>query len=135
MSTGVILAWATEAQQRGIISEKETLGLRLRWGDYTAYTAVLRPIIEQTNDFFKALARGVERAASIYGGADFALAFGGHEMAGYHPGPGAYLTYLTGARHSHLDSAGYSVDQKILVEKEMSPEGLADALLSEERFS
>jgi len=34
MSTGVVLAWATEAQERGIISEKETLGTKLSWGDY-----------------------------------------------------------------------------------------------------
>jgi len=42
----------------------------------------------------------------------FALAFGGNEMPGYHTGPACHLTCLTGARHRHLDSAGYSLDQK-----------------------
>ena len=29
-------------------------------------------------------------------------------MPGYHTGPACHLGYLTGARHSHLDNAGYS---------------------------
>ena len=127
ISTGVVLAWATEAQERGIISEKETMGIQLRWGDYTTYKEALRLIIEQPNDFYKTLARGVEQAASIYGGEDFALAFGRNEMAGYHTGHGAYLTHLTGARHSHLDSAGYG-----MVEKQLTPEQVAQSLITEE---
>jgi aldehyde:ferredoxin oxidoreductase len=39
-----------------------------------------------------------------------------------------------GARHSHLDNAGYSVDQKALVKEELSPEMLGDALLEEESW-
>ena len=31
MSTGVILAWATEARERGIISENDTMGIKLGW--------------------------------------------------------------------------------------------------------
>ena len=41
---------------------------------------------------------------------------------------------LMGARHSHLDNAGYSVDQKVLVKEELSPEALGDALLEEESW-
>jgi len=135
ISSGVILAWATEAQERGIISEKETMGIRLRWGDYAAYTAALRLIVRQPNEVYKALAHGVEHVASIYGGRDFALAFGKNEMPGYHTGPGEHLGVLVGARHSHLDNAGYSIDQRTLVEKrELSPEELAEALLAEERW-
>jgi Aldehyde:ferredoxin oxidoreductase len=77
----------------------------------------------------------VEYAASVYGGADFALAFGGNEMPGYHTGPAGHLTYLTGARHSHLDSAGYSLDQRAAAKGEtLTPEGVAEALLEEERW-
>ena len=133
MSTGVILAWATEAQERGIISEKETMGIELHWGDYTTYVNALQLIIEQPNDFYRALAQGVEHAASIYGGEDFALAFGGNEMPGYHTGPGAHIGVLIGARHSHLDNAGYSIDQKTLFKKKPSPpDELAEGLLAEE---
>jgi len=134
MSAGVILAWATEAQEKGIISDTETMGIKLEWGNYAAYIDAVRLIIEQPNEFYKALARGVLHAASIYGGEDYALAFGGNEMPGYHTGPGAHIGALIGARHSHLDNAGYSVDQKILSEKQISPEELVGTLLAEERW-
>ena len=134
MSSGVVLAWATEARERGIISENETMGIKLSWGDYAAYIDAVRLIIEQPNEFYKALARGVEHAASLYGGEEYALAFGGNEMPGYHTGPGAHIGVLTGARHSHLDNAGYSVDQNILTKKQLSPEKFAEDLLSEERW-
>ncbi|TET52467.1 MAG: aldehyde:ferredoxin oxidoreductase [Anaerolineales bacterium] len=133
MSTGVVLAWATEALEHDLISTKETRGLDLAWGNYEAYTKAVYRIVAQPNDFYKALARGVEHAASVYGGAEFALAFGGNEMPGYHTGPACYVNYLTGARHSHLDSAGYSLDQKPTAESG-TPEGLAGELLGEERW-
>ena len=86
-------------------------------------------IVNQPNDFYRALAHGVEHAASIYGGAEFALAFGGNEMPGYHTGPGCHLGYLTGARHSHLDSAGYSLDQKAGQREALTPRAWRQALL------
>lgn len=135
MSLGVTLAWATEAFQRGLISEKETDGLALEWGAYPAYIAATKRIVKQPNDFYRALARGAEYAATIYGGADFALTFGKNEMPGYHTGPGCHLGYLTGARHSHLDSAGYSIDQKAAATgKTLTPEDVAAGLLEEERW-
>ena len=135
MSMGVTLAWATEALQRGLISAKETDGLALDWGNYPAYLEAAMRIVSQPNDFYRALARGAEYAATIYGGLDFALTFGGNEMPGYHTGPGCHLGYLTGARHSHLDSAGYSLDQKAGARGEaLTPDGVAAGLLEEERW-
>jgi aldehyde:ferredoxin oxidoreductase len=135
MSTGVALAWASEALARGLVTTKETDGLALAFGEALPYIEAVRRIVSQPTEFYRALARGVEHAASVYGGAEFALAFGGNEMPGYHTGPGCHLGYLTGARHSHLDSAGYSLDQKAAREgKPLTPEGVADALLEEERW-
>ena len=134
MSTGVVLAWATEAQERNIISEKETAGLKFSWGDYSTFMKAVKLIVRQPNDFYRALARGVKHVSSIYGGTEFALSLNGNEMPGYHTGPGAHLGVLIGARHSHLDNAGYSVDQKLLSKKRVSPNELAGALLSEERW-
>ncbi len=135
MSMGVTLAWATEAFQRGLISTQETGGLTLEWGHYATYLEAAGRIVSQPNDFYRALARGAEHAAAIYGGADFALTFGGNEMPGYHTGPGCHLGYLTGARHSHLDSAGYSLDQKAGAKGEaLTPDGVAAGLLEEERW-
>ncbi len=128
MSTGVCLAWATEALARGIVSEKETL-VKLSFGDVESYLKAIDYIYEQPNEFYRHLAMGVEHASGIYGGKEFALAFGGNEMPGYHTGHATYLGYATGLRHSHLDSAGYSLDQKV---KEITPEEAVDRLIAEE---
>jgi len=135
MSAGVSLAWATEAMQRGLITAEQTAGVQLAFGDGVAYRAALPHIADQTNDLYRALGRGVEHASSIYGGAEFALAFGGNEMPGYHTGPACHLGWLTGARHSHLDSAGYSLDQAAAKSGQaLTPQGVAAGLLKEESW-
>lgn len=134
MSTGVVLAWATEAMEKGLISEKETMGIQLRWGDWEPFKEAIQMIVSQPNEFYKALGRGVEFASSKYGGKDFALAFGKNEMPGYHTGPAAHAGFLIGARHSHLDNAGYSLDQKVLSQKTPTHQELAQALIKEESF-
>ncbi len=137
MSVGVVLAWATEAMEKGLISTKETLDLTFSWGDHNAYIEAITHIMYQPNEFYTYLAKGVEAAASKYGGLDFALAFGGNEMPGYHTGPAAIINHLTGARHSHLDSGGYSLDQKMLAKKaemEFTPEKIAEKLFEEEAW-
>lgn len=135
MSTGVTLAWATEAFQKGLISTKETDGLILEWGQPDRYRKVIQRIVQQPNAFYQALARGVEYASGKYGGREFALAFGGNEMPGYHTGAASHINHLIGARHSHLDSGGYSLDQKLL-SKKIPPTAKETAmlLLQEERW-
>ena len=133
MSTGVILAWATEAYEKGIITKEHTDGLEFKWGDVQVYSDAITKIVEMQNDFYQNLAKGVERASSVYGGQDYALAFGGNEMPEYHTGIACYLNNLTGARHSHLDSAGYDLDQK-LIGKEFSVEEVVEKLLAEEEW-
>jgi aldehyde:ferredoxin oxidoreductase len=140
MSGGVALAWATEAFQRGLITTADTDGLALEFGQAETYCQATERIVTQPNDFYRALARGAEHAASIYGGLEFALTFGKNEMPGYHTGPAAHLGYLTGARHSHLDSAGYSLDQEAgrkggaQAAALLTPEGVADKLYTEESW-
>ena len=131
MSTGVCLAWATEAMEKGLIGESETL-LPLRFGDANTYIKAVDHIVKQPNDFYRALAQGVDKASEIYGGKEFALSFGGNEMPGYHAGYATHIGYLIGLRHSHLDNAGYSLDQKM---KEIpEPEQMVDKLVSEEMW-
>ncbi|MCE5189897.1 MAG: aldehyde:ferredoxin oxidoreductase [Eubacteriales bacterium] len=110
MSAGVVLGWATEALQKGLISEKETV-IPLKFGDKENYIKALRYIAYQENDFYIALGKGAAHAASIYGGKDFAMQIAGNEMAGYHTGYGALIGMSCGARHSHLCNGGYSIDQ------------------------
>lgn len=135
ISTGVALAWMTEAFEKNLISEAETAGLKLKWGDWMTYLKAIRFIVDQPTDFYRDLSMGVAYASNKYGGSEYALTFGGNEMPGYHTGPAAHLGFLTGARHSHLDSAGYSLDQKFLKEnRKPSVEEVVDYLLEEESW-
>ena len=110
MSAGVALAWATEATEKGIISEKETV-IRLSFGDTEGYKQAMEHLGRGTNDFYRLLAQGTLKAAEHYGGKDFACVLG-QEMAGYATGEVYFASQALGFRHSHLDSGGYSFDQK-----------------------
>jgi aldehyde:ferredoxin oxidoreductase len=110
MSPGVALAWATEALARGIITEKETL-VPLGFGNSASYQEALRHIAFGTNEFYRLLSQGTTKAAERYGGGDFACVLG-QEMAGYATGETFFVSQALGFRHSHLDAAGYSYDQK-----------------------
>ena len=110
MSAGVALAWATEATEKGVISEKETV-VRLSFGDTEAYKEAMLHLGKGTNDFYRLLAQGTLKAAEQYGGKDYACVLG-QEMAGYATGEVYFASQALGFRHSHLDSGGYSYDQK-----------------------
>ena len=133
MSAGVVLAWATEAYERDIISPQETLGVPLQWNDVKSYLKALDFIVRPPNEFYSALARGVDYASSKYGGQDFAMALGGNEVSGYHTGPASIVGQIVGVRHSHLDNAGYSIDQKA-AKKPLSPEQMVDEIIKEDNF-
>ena len=110
MSTGVALAWATEALEKGVISESETL-VPLSFDDVHEYRRAIEHVAVGTNDFYRLLAQGTEKAAAAYGGRDFACVLG-QEMAGYATGEVFFVSQAYGFRHSHLDSGGYGYDQK-----------------------
>jgi len=110
MSAGVALAWATEALEKGIISEKETL-VPLAFGDAQGYKEAARHLGEGSNEFYRLLTQGTLKAAAHYGGEEFACVLG-QEMAGYATGEAFFVSEALGFRHSHLDSGGYSYDQK-----------------------
>jgi aldehyde:ferredoxin oxidoreductase len=110
MSAGVALAWATEAFEKGLLSEKETL-IPLKFGDAGAYAQAVKHLGAGTNDFYRVLGQGTLKAAEKYGGADFACVLG-QEMGGYATGEVFFISQALGFRHSHLDTGGYSYDQK-----------------------
>ena len=129
MSTGVVLGWATEALEKGIITEEETL-VPLKFGDKGPYLSAIVHIARQTNEFYRLLGKGVQAASRHYGGGDFAMHVAGNEMAGYHTGYGSLIGAAIGARHSHLCNGGYSIDQENDID--LDPGKLLDKLEKEE---
>jgi aldehyde:ferredoxin oxidoreductase len=61
------------------------------------------------------------------------MALGGNEVSGYHTGPASIVGQIVGVRHSHLDNAGYSIDQKA-AKKPLSPEQMVDEIIKEDNF-
>ncbi len=110
MSAGVGLAWATEAFEKGLITEKETL-IPLKFSHAGAYAQALKHLGAAANDFYRLLGQGTLKAAEHYGGTDFACVLG-QEMGGYATGEVFFISQALGLRHSHLDAGGYSYDQK-----------------------
>ncbi|MCL5290303.1 MAG: aldehyde ferredoxin oxidoreductase N-terminal domain-containing protein [Bacillota bacterium] len=130
ITAGVLLGWITEACQKGIISE-EQLGVKPEFDETKPYLEILKIIIQQPNELYQTLARGAFAAAQRYGGHEYAMTLGKTEIAGYHTGYANILGQAIGARHSHLDNAGYSVDQKL---KNKTPEEKVAALIKEEKW-
>ncbi len=128
IATGVTLAWATEAAARGLIDAQE-LGAGLAFGGAAGYSRAIDAIVAGESELARRLALGATAAAAHYGGEGFALALGGNPVAGYHTGYANLLGQLVGARHSHVDNAGYSLDQK---PRELTDEEIVDGLISEE---
>jgi aldehyde:ferredoxin oxidoreductase len=128
MSAGVALAWATEALEKGVISEKETL-VPLKFDDAAGYKEAVQHLGLGTNDFYRLLAQGTMKAAEHYGGEDFACVLG-QEMGGYATGEVFFASQALGFRHSHLDSGGYSFDQK---HEDKNVEQAVDFLVNDEQ--
>lgn len=130
MSTGVVLGWATEALENGLITEEQTL-LPLRFGSPQEYRKAIRYIATGENEFYRHLGRGVRHASSVYGGGEYAMHIAGNETPGYHTGYGSLVGAAVAARHSHLCNGGYSIDQG-LKPGEFEAGKMVDALLKEE---
>ena len=128
MSAGVALSWATEAFEKGIISEKETI-IPLKFGYAEGYKEAMQHLALGTNEFYQILSKGTLVAAERYNGKDFACVLG-QEMSGYATGEAFFISQALGFRHSHLDSAGYSYDQKT---DEKNAAKAADFLVEDER--
>jgi len=112
ISMGVTLAWSTEAFMKGVITTRETGGLVFKFGDADTFERILRRVIEGDMEFYRDVEKGTAFLAEKYGGESFAITFGRNEAPGYMTGLHGFLGFSTGVRHSHLDSAGYSLDQK-----------------------
>jgi len=66
ISMGVVLAWAMECYERGLLTKEDTGGLEIRWGDFE----IMKELICMTahrEGFGDLLAEGVRRASQIVG--------------------------------------------------------------------
>ncbi len=131
MLVGNALGWLTEAYEKGLISDKETLGLKPRWGDTETYLKVLDNLLKTPNEFYALMAQGVNPMAEAYGGFDYATTIAGNGLAGYFTGYASIVGTAVAARHSHNSNAGYSIDQKAL-RKPLTPSQIVDELIKEE---
>ncbi|MTI80979.1 MAG: aldehyde:ferredoxin oxidoreductase [Firmicutes bacterium] len=131
MTAGVALGWVTEAYKNGIVDEV-TLGTKVQFDDTKGYIEVLKNIVYPQNSFYTELAKGTAAVAEKYGGKEYALTLAKTEIAGYHTGHANILGQTVGARHSHLDNAGYSVDQKNKDQKDL--EKMVESIIEEEKW-
>jgi len=107
ISCGVAIAWATEAFERGLLTENDTTGLKLTWGDGAAVLEVVEQIIAGKGRLGELLKDGVKRAAEKlgHGSEAFAVHAGGQELPMHDPrfdaGYGmAYEVEPTPGRHT-----------------------------------
>ncbi|MHA2366035.1 MAG: aldehyde ferredoxin oxidoreductase N-terminal domain-containing protein [Candidatus Hodarchaeales archaeon] len=128
ITTGVVLGWMAEAFEKGLITKEDTNGLEIRFGHSQDFIKVIKRIAfrESNNrDLFWYAGEGLHTLVDQYGGKEFAMMFNKNPPAGYSTGPYAIIGQVIGGRHSHLDNAGYSIDQKSFKNK---PD-LSDAIL------
>lgn len=111
MSAGSVIAFAMEAYENGLITEKDTGGIKVEWGNRDA---ILKLITKITNkDAIGAiLSEGTKNAASHIGGIarEFAMHVKGFEVAFHDPRLWATmaLNYATANRGAcHLESLSY----------------------------
>ncbi|MHB1417176.1 MAG: aldehyde ferredoxin oxidoreductase N-terminal domain-containing protein [Chloroflexota bacterium] len=128
MTAGAVLAWLTEAQDGGLVEESALEG-RLAFGDAKAYEAALGRLVGGRSELWETARRGTAALAARYGG-EFDLQMAGNEISGYHTGYGTLLGHAVGARHSHLDAAGYALDQQ---HPGAAPASLVEPLMAEEQ--
>ncbi|MBI2875038.1 MAG: aldehyde ferredoxin oxidoreductase family protein [Firmicutes bacterium] len=116
MSAGLVVSFAMECFERGILSAKDTGGVELKFGDYTPIPALLRDIA-QRRGFGDFLAEGVMRmAAEIGNGSDrFAMHVKGMELGGYDPRgvKGMALCYACGPRGGCHHAGGRTIAEEI----------------------
>lgn len=65
-AAGVVIAWAIDCYQKGILQPEDTGGMPLTWGDAACVLELLR-MISQNDGFGSLLARGVLEASKIIG--------------------------------------------------------------------
>ena len=117
ISTGVVVAFAMDCYENGVITKEQTDGIDLRFGNAEALIATIHKIGKREGWLGNALAEGVARAAEIFGnGAEkYACHIKGLELPGYdlRTLKTAALGFSVSFRGAcHLRNGAYSPDVK-----------------------
>ncbi len=106
ISTGSVIAFVTECYQRGLITDKDTDGMKLKFGDPEIVMTLIEKIARREG-FGDLLAEGTKKVSEIIGqdSYKFAMHSKGQDFAAYDPralvGMGLlYATATPGANHS-----------------------------------
>ena len=109
MSAGSAIAFAMDLYERGILTQEDTGGITLSWGNGRAMETLIRQMTYQEG-LGAVLSQGVYKASKIIGrGAErFAPHIKGLELAGFHPYNimGATLAYMVSSRGGDFNN-GY----------------------------
>jgi aldehyde:ferredoxin oxidoreductase len=116
ISTGNIIAFATECFEKGVINGKDTGGLVLSFGDSEAVFELIQKIATREG-IGDTLAEGARHAAQTFGGGSshYAMQIKGLEISGYESrdAPAMMLAYMTadvGAHHNRAWAITYDIE-------------------------
>jgi aldehyde:ferredoxin oxidoreductase len=116
ISTGNVIAFATECYERGVISSKDTDGLQLSFGDPEPVFELIQKIAKREG-VGGTLAEGARHASEVFGGdsAHYAMQIKGLEISGYESrdAPAMMLAYMTadvGAHHNRAWAITYDIE-------------------------
>lgn len=137
ISLGVVIAWAMECYEKGVITKKDTYGLDLNWGNAEAMVEMVRKIGTRSDGLGYLLGEGTRIASERLGGGseDWAVQMKGQEIAA-HNWRAQYisaLNYCTGVASGPNHERGNS--QHIWVGHVRLPEWGIDEVENEERWS
>lgn len=121
ISTGVVIGWAMECFEKGLLTMEDTDGVELKFGNYEAQHEIIRKIAYR-KDIGNLLAEGVKRASEKLGkGSEhFAMHNKGLELPGYDLRglKASALGFNTSTRGGcHLRSSMYDFDLKGKVDR------------------
>lgn len=137
ISLGSVLAWAMESYEKGVLTQEDTYGIDLTWGNAGAMVEMVKKIGERADGLGWWLGEGSQAAAAHYrkGSENWAVAMKGQEIAA-HNWRAQYisaLNYCTGVAAGPNHERGNS--QHIWVGHILLPEWGIDHVENEERWS
>ena len=130
-SASTAIAFAMDLFERGILTDADTDGMALAWGDAAAMETLIRQMAAGEG-LGGILAQGVKRAAAIIGNDSwrFAAHVKGLELTAYHPATmlGSALGYAVSSRGGDYNNVYSSLEHRWTADKGAEAFGSADSV-------